>query len=51
MQQPVKEIIPEMYQLAADNRLKAETETVKLQDIENLWDAEVPDGKRLVVRI
>jgi hypothetical protein len=29
------EIIPEMFQLAADNKLKVETVQVKLQDIEN----------------
>lgn len=51
MQKLFKEIIPEMFQLAADNKLKVETETVKLQDIEKLWDAEVSDGKRLVVAI
>lgn len=51
MQKLFKEIIPEMFQLAADNKLKAETETVALQDIEKLWDTEMPDGKRLVVTI
>jgi NADPH:quinone reductase-like Zn-dependent oxidoreductase len=43
------EIIPEMFQLAADNKLKVETVNVKLEDIEKLWDMQVPDGKRLVV--
>jgi len=43
------EIIPEMFQLAADKKLKVETVNVNLKDIEKLWDMEVPDGKRLVV--
>lgn len=51
MQKLLKEIIPEMFQLAADNKLKAETEIIALQDVEKLWDTEVPDGKRLVVTI
>jgi NADPH:quinone reductase-like Zn-dependent oxidoreductase len=45
------EIIPEMFQLAADNKLKADIEKVSLADIEKLWDMEVPGGKRLVVTI
>jgi len=45
------EIIPEMFQLAADKKLKVDTEKVSLADIEKLWDMEVPDGKRLVVTI
>jgi D-arabinose 1-dehydrogenase-like Zn-dependent alcohol dehydrogenase len=43
--------ISEMFKLAAHNKLKVETETVKLQDIEKLWDTGVSDGKRLVVTI
>jgi hypothetical protein len=45
------EILPEMFQLAADGKLTVETINVELRDIELLWDAEVPDGKRAVVRI
>ncbi|MCL6216898.1 quinone oxidoreductase family protein [Zunongwangia pacifica] len=51
MQKLFKEIIPEMFQLAADNKLKAETETIQLKDIEKLWDLKVSDGKRIVVTI
>ncbi|MES1213871.1 MAG: zinc-binding alcohol dehydrogenase family protein [Bacteroidota bacterium] len=43
------EIIPEAFQLAADNKLKVETVTVSLKDIEKLWEMEVTDGKRLVI--
>lgn len=45
------EILPEAFQLAADGKLKVETIGVKLADIADLWDLEVPDGQRLVVTI
>jgi NADPH:quinone reductase-like Zn-dependent oxidoreductase len=45
------EILPEMFQLAADGKLEIGTVNVALRDIETLWDMDVPDGKRLVVRI
>ena len=45
------EILPEMFQLAADGKLKIETTRVALPDIEKLWEVDVPDGKRLVVKI
>ncbi|MES2278794.1 MAG: zinc-binding alcohol dehydrogenase family protein [Bacteroidota bacterium] len=45
------EILPEMFQLAADGKLKVETIEVKLENIANLWDMDVPGGKRLVVTI
>ncbi len=45
------EILPEMFQLAADGKLKVETIEVKLEDIADLWDLDVPDGQRLVVTI
>ena len=51
MKKLFSEIIPEMFQLAADNKLKVDTEKVSLADIEKLWNMEVPDGKRLVVTI
>lgn len=43
------EILPEMFLLASKNILKVNTETVYLSDIEEMWNSEVPDGKRLVV--
>jgi NADPH:quinone reductase-like Zn-dependent oxidoreductase len=43
------EILPEMLQLAADGKLKAETTKVKLKDIETVWEMNVPDGERLVI--
>ncbi|NCD69065.1 quinone oxidoreductase family protein [Mucilaginibacter agri] len=45
------EILPEMFQLAADGKLKVETVTVKLEDIAKLWDMELTGGQRLVVTI
>ncbi len=45
------EILPEMFHLASKNILKVNIETVPLSDIEKMWNAEVPDGKRLVVVI
>ncbi len=49
MQQLFGEILPEMFQLAADNKLIVDTEKVSLTDIEKLWDMEIPGGKRLVI--
>lgn len=43
------EILPEMFLLAAQNKLKVNIEEVPLSDIEKMWNAEVSDGKRLVV--
>jgi NADPH:quinone reductase-like Zn-dependent oxidoreductase len=45
------EILPEMFQLAADGKLLVETITVKLPDITELWDLDVPGGRRLVVMV
>jgi NADPH:quinone reductase-like Zn-dependent oxidoreductase len=45
------EILPEMFQLAADGKLSVNTVEVKLADIADLWNLDVPDGKRLVVTI
>jgi hypothetical protein len=40
-----------MFSLAAAGKLKVDTVSVALEDIERLWEAEVADGKRLVVQI
>jgi NADPH:quinone reductase-like Zn-dependent oxidoreductase len=45
------EILPEAFQLAADQKLKMEVATVQIQDIEKAWDMEIAEGKRLVVTI
>ena len=49
MRKLFSEILPEMFQLAADNKLRVDTESVNLSDIEKLWQMEAQDGKRLVV--
>ena len=49
MKQLISEILPEMFQLLAENKLKVDTVSVSLKDIEKLWGMEVSDGKRLVV--
>lgn len=45
------EILPEMFLLAAQNKLKVNIEEIKLSHIEEAWSREVLDGKRLVVII
>ena len=45
------EIIPEMFLAAADGKITIETQEVDLKDIEAIWNAEVPAGKRLVIKI
>ncbi|GEP50741.1 putative zinc-binding alcohol dehydrogenase [Flavobacterium noncentrifugens] len=47
----ISEILPEAFQLAADRKLKIETVTVGLAEIENAWEADIDSGKRLVVLI
>jgi hypothetical protein len=48
----LSEILPEMFLLAADGKLKVETVVVPLAEIEKLWEMDVSEGnKRLVVRI
>jgi len=47
----LNKILPEMFQLAVDGRLKMETVTVPLKDIEEVWDSTIDGGKRLVVLI
>jgi NADPH:quinone reductase-like Zn-dependent oxidoreductase len=46
-----KEILPQMFQLAVTGKLTVKTTNVKLQNIAELWDMEVPGGQRLVVTI
>jgi NADPH:quinone reductase-like Zn-dependent oxidoreductase len=51
MKQLFSEMLPEMFALAADHKLKVETESVRLADIEKLRNMEAPNGKRLVIII
>ena len=45
------EILPEMFQLASEKKLKVDTFSVSLKDIESLWNMEIQNGKRSVVII
>ena len=45
------DILPDAFQLAAQNKLVADTISVPLKDIETLWERDVSDGKRLVITI
>jgi len=45
------EILPDMFQLAADGKLVIETTTIPLQSIKDSWDLEIAGGQRLVVTI
>ncbi|GAA3965187.1 quinone oxidoreductase family protein [Mucilaginibacter dorajii] len=45
------QILPEMFQLTAEGKLKVDVTEVKLDNISELWDIDVPGGKRLVVTI
>lgn len=43
------QILPEMFQLAADKKLIIETQVEKLPDIETVWNKGIDAGKRLVI--
>lgn len=46
-----KEILPEMFQLAVEGKLKLEIITVDLKDVESAWQTDVAGGKRMVITI
>ena len=43
------EVLPDMFELAANGALKIDTEVVQLKDIEASWHKETAPGKRMVV--
>jgi hypothetical protein len=45
------ELLPEMFQLAAENKLTMETQVEKLENIETAWSQNIAAGKRLVIAI
>jgi hypothetical protein len=49
MQKLFKEVLPEMFLLAADGKLKIETVTAPLETIETAWNEDIDSGKRLVI--
>jgi NADPH:quinone reductase-like Zn-dependent oxidoreductase len=44
------EILPELFQLAVEGRLRVGAVEVGLEEIGGLWDAKIGEGKRIVVR-
>lgn len=44
-------IIPEMLEHAAKGELKAEVQTIPMEEIEKIWKMDVQDGKRLVALV
>ncbi|NQX39204.1 NADPH:quinone reductase [Pedobacter steynii] len=49
MQKLFKEVLPEMFLLAADGKLKIDTVTAPLKEIETAWNQDIDSGKRLVI--
>ncbi len=45
------DVLPEMFMLAAKGKLKIQTETADLKDIESVWQKNIDPGKRLVIKI
>jgi NADPH:quinone reductase-like Zn-dependent oxidoreductase len=45
------EVLPEMFMLSAAGKLKIQTETADLKDIESAWLKKIDPGKRLVIKI
>lgn len=44
-----QEILPEMFELAANGKLTMDLHEGKLEDIESLWEEKIDSGKRLVI--
>jgi NADPH:quinone reductase-like Zn-dependent oxidoreductase len=51
MQKLFTELLPEMFTLAAEGKIKIGTVTANLKDIETAWHKEIPGGKRLVILV
>ena len=47
----IKNVLPEMFQLAADGKLKFDMETAALKDVESAWQKDAAAGKRMVIKI
>lgn len=46
-----QEILPEMFQLAAEGKLTMDVVEGKLENIENLWQEKIDSGSRLVIKM
>lgn len=45
------QIIPEIFQMAADDKITVDLEVDSLENIESLWNKEIQSGKRLVIQM
>lgn len=45
------EILPEAFRMASENKLKIDTVTAPLEDVEEVWEKTLDGGKRLVITI
>jgi len=45
------EILPEMYELAAKGLIKVDTIALKLENVAELWNLDIPAGQRLVLTV
>jgi len=51
MQKLFTELLPDIFSLAAEGKIKIDTVTANLEDVETAWNMEIPGGKRLVILI
>lgn len=51
MQSLISEIIPSMFQLAADGQLAVDTVTLKLEEVSRVWEIDLTMGQRVVLSI
>jgi hypothetical protein len=51
MRSLLREIIPAMFQLAVAGKLKADTVTVKLEDLGMIAKMELKNGERIVIKM
>ncbi len=47
----IKNVLPEMFQLTADGKLKFDIETSALKNVESAWQTSAGAGKRIVIKI
>lgn len=51
MKKLIFEILPEMFELALAEKLIIETVSLDIKEIEKAWEMNIPNGKRLVIKI
>ena len=45
----IRNIIPEIFELAAKNKIEVETQSISAEDIDKIWSSDLSVGKRLVM--